>query len=80
MLAKQVNEFVKDDVAVFMILASMKEESKSVLGKLPVVSDFPEVFLDDTSDLPPEREVEFTIDLVVGTSLVLMDPYRMSAS
>lgn len=27
-----------------------------------------------------EREVEFVIDLVPGTSLVSMAPYRMSAS
>ncbi|XP_050893328.1 uncharacterized protein LOC127099023 [Lathyrus oleraceus] len=78
--AKQVNEFVKDDDAVFMILSSMKAKSKVLLGELPVVSDFPEVFPDDIKDLPPEREVEFTIDLVSSTSLVSMAPYRMYAS
>ncbi|RHN78856.1 putative nucleotidyltransferase, Ribonuclease H [Medicago truncatula] len=31
-------------------------------------------------DVPPEREVEFSIDLVPGTKLVSMAPYRMSAS
>jgi len=30
--------------------------------------------------VPPEREVEFSIDLVPGTKLVFMAPYRMSAS
>lgn len=44
MSAKQVDEFAKDDVAVFMILASLKEESKVVFGELPVVYDFLEVF------------------------------------
>lgn len=38
------------------------------------------MFPDDISDLSPVREVEFTIDLVPGTSPVSMDPYRMSAS
>ncbi|XP_050892723.1 uncharacterized protein LOC127098223 [Lathyrus oleraceus] len=37
------------------------------------------VFLDDVSDFPPEREVEFAIDLVLGTSPVLIAPYRISA-
>ncbi|MCI63111.1 cellular nucleic acid-binding protein, partial [Trifolium medium] len=32
------------------------------------------------SDVPPEREVEFTIDLVPGTSPISMAPYRKSAS
>ena len=31
-------------------------------------------------DLPPKREVEFAIDLVPGTSPILIAPYRMSAS
>ena len=38
------------------------------------------MFPDDINDLPPEREVEFSIDLVSGTSPVSMAPYRMSTS
>jgi len=38
------------------------------------------VFPDDITDLPPEREVEFAIDLVSGTSPISIAPYRMSAS
>jgi len=38
------------------------------------------VFPDDIIDLPPEREVEFAIDLVPGTSPISIAPYRMSAS
>lgn len=41
---------------------------------LPVVKEFPE----DITDLPPEREVEFSIDLVSGTRPLSMTPYRMS--
>lgn len=39
--AKQVNEFVNDYASMFMILASMKAESKVVLGELPMVCEFP---------------------------------------
>jgi hypothetical protein len=38
------------------------------------------VFSEDVTDVPPEREVEFTIDLVHETSPISMAPYRMSAS
>ncbi|XP_050915367.1 uncharacterized protein LOC127130391 [Lathyrus oleraceus] len=38
------------------------------------------VFPEDISNLPPEREVEFAIDLVPDMILVSMAPYRMSAS
>ncbi|MCI78405.1 cellular nucleic acid-binding protein, partial [Trifolium medium] len=50
------------------------------MEELPVVREFPEVFPEDVSDVPPKREVEFTIDLVPGTSPISMAPYRMSAS
>ncbi|GAU45204.1 hypothetical protein TSUD_139090 [Trifolium subterraneum] len=50
------------------------------LEEIPVVSEFSDVFPEDISDLPPEREVEFSIDLVPGTSPISMAPYRMSAS
>ncbi|MCI87091.1 cellular nucleic acid-binding protein, partial [Trifolium medium] len=46
----------------------------------PVVREFVDVFPEDILDLPPEREVEFSIDIVPGTSPVSMAPYRMSAS
>ena len=41
--------------------------------------EFPEVFPYDITDVPPEREVEFSIDLVQGIKAVSMAPYRMSA-
>lgn len=47
---------------------------------LPVVCEFPDVFLSNIIDLLLEREVKFTIDLVPGTRLVSMTPYRMSMS
>ena len=37
------------------------------LEDIPIVKEFPDVFLDDISGLPPDREVEFTIDLISGT-------------
>ncbi|MCI51154.1 pol polyprotein, partial [Trifolium medium] len=47
---------------------------------MPVVCEFADVFPDDISDLPPEKEVEFSIDVVSGTSPISMAPYRMSAA
>lgn len=44
------------------------------------MQEFPKVFPDDITDLLPEREVEFAIDLVPGTSPISIVPYRMSAS
>ncbi|XP_014490201.1 uncharacterized protein LOC106752935 [Vigna radiata var. radiata] len=39
-----------------------------------IVSDFLDVFLEEVSRLPPQREVEFSIDLVWGAGLVSIAP------
>jgi len=59
---------------------SLKVSSEKGVGELPVVQEFLEVFPDDVTDLPPKREVEFAIDLVLGTSPISIALYRMSAS
>ncbi|GJR21139.1 putative reverse transcriptase domain-containing protein [Tanacetum coccineum] len=43
-----------------------------------IVRDFPEVFPDDLSGLPPVREIEFRIDLIPGALPVVKSPYRLS--
>ena len=45
---------------------------------IPVVHEFEDVFSDEVPGLPPSREVEFSIDLVLGTGVVSMAPYRMA--
>src|ERR1044072_7306329 len=71
---------VNDGVVVVMLYSSTEVRGKAKSGELPIVNEFPEVFPEDVSELPPEREVEFAIDLTPGTSPVSMAPYRMSAS
>ena len=43
-----------------------------------VVRDFPDVFPNDLSGLPAEREIDFPIDLVPGTAPISLPPYRMA--
>jgi hypothetical protein len=44
---------------------------------IPVVCEFPDVFSEDLSGLPPERDVEFVIELKPGTAPISRRPYRM---
>ncbi|GKD55552.1 putative reverse transcriptase domain-containing protein [Tanacetum coccineum] len=46
-----------------------KSEEKR-LEDVPIVRNFPEVFSEDLSGLPPTRQVEFQIDLVPGAAPV----------
>ena len=44
---------------------------------IPVVCEFPDVFLDELSGLLPNRDVEFKIELVPGMAPILRRSYRM---
>ena len=61
-------------------LAYVVETGKegTILDEIPVVREIPYVFPDDIARLPPEREVEFTIDLIPGTEPISIPPYRMA--
>ena len=50
----------------------------TMVDEIPVVREFSDVFPDDIAGLPPEREVEFTIDLIPGTEPISIPPYRMA--
>lgn len=63
-----------------MMFASLTIEVEKGVGDFPVMNEFSDVFPNDITYLPLEREVEFEIDLVHGTSTNSMAPYRMSAS
>ena len=61
-------------------LAYVVETGKegTLVNEIPIVREFPNVFPDDITRLPPEREVEFTIDLIPGTEPISIPPYRMA--
>jgi hypothetical protein len=44
---------------------------------IPVVCEFPDVFLEDLPRLPPERDVEFVIELKPSTAPISRRSYRM---
>nr|XP_016501182.1 PREDICTED: uncharacterized protein LOC107819574 [Nicotiana tabacum] len=48
------------------------------LQSLPIVREFPKVFPDDLPGLPPERIVDFGIDLMTGTQPISIPPYKMA--
>ncbi|KAL8095604.1 hypothetical protein AgCh_036864 [Apium graveolens] len=57
----------------------MDVEKESVrIEDIPIVRDFPDVFPDELPGLPPDREIEFTIDLASGTEPVSKAPYCMA--
>jgi hypothetical protein len=53
-------------------------DGKFVGENICVVRDFLDVFLEELPGMPPDKEVEFVIDLLPGTAPVSKRPYRMS--
>jgi hypothetical protein len=58
--------------AIFLV------DGKFVGSNIRVVRDFPEVFLEELPGMPPDREVEFVIDLLPETTPILKRPYKTS--
>jgi hypothetical protein len=56
-------------------LHSLKVESPE---QVPVVKKYPNVFPEELSGLPPDCDIEFTIDLVLGTAPIAKRLYRMT--
>ncbi|GKF44241.1 hypothetical protein Tco_0130793 [Tanacetum coccineum] len=48
--------------------------------EIVVVRDFPEVFLDDLSGLPPTHKIKFRIELIPRATPITKSPYRLAPS
>jgi hypothetical protein len=48
------------------------------LDEIPVVREYPDVFPDDLLGMPPDRAIEFKIELQPGTATVHKRPYPMA--
>ena len=58
-----------------MVFTTMAE-----MELIPVISKLPDVFPEELPGMPPDRELEFAIDLVPGTTPIHKKYYRMSSS
>ena len=47
------------------------------LADIPVLCEYPDVFPEDLPGMPPDRNVEFAIELQPGTAPISRRPYRM---
>ncbi|GJT57367.1 putative reverse transcriptase domain-containing protein [Tanacetum coccineum] len=80
----KAQEYMAKGCQIFLAQISAKKEEDKSEGKqlkdVPIVRDFPKVFPEDLSGLPPARPVEFQIDLIPGAAPVARAPYRLAPS
>ena len=50
------------------------------LELIPMVSEYPNIFPEELPGMPPDRELEFAIDVVPGTAPLYKKYYRMPSS
>ncbi|GKA72725.1 putative reverse transcriptase domain-containing protein [Tanacetum coccineum] len=80
----KTQKYIKKGCQIFLAQVTKKgTEEKSEekrLEDVPIIRDFPKVFLEDFPGLPPTRQVEFQINLVPSAAPVARAPYRLAPS
>ncbi|GJW47051.1 putative reverse transcriptase domain-containing protein [Tanacetum coccineum] len=78
------HKYIQKGCQVYLAqVTSKKDKDKSEEKRLEDVSivwEFLEVFPEDLPGLPPARQVEFQIDLVLGAAPVARSPYQLAAA
>nr|GEX06375.1 hypothetical protein [Tanacetum cinerariifolium] len=75
--ALQDPNIMTEEKARHLRSAKVKEQKKE---DIVVVRNFPEVFSDDLSGLPPNREIKFCIDLIPRAIPIMKSPYQLAPS
>ena len=50
---------------------------ESLVERIPMVRDYPDVFPDELPGMPPDRDIEFAIELQPGKTPISKRHYRM---
>jgi hypothetical protein len=57
---------------------SIDDKEANLIEDIRIVSEFPNMFPEELPGLPPERKVEFAIELILGTAPISKRAYRVS--
>ncbi|MCH80451.1 retrotransposon protein, partial [Trifolium medium] len=76
--AHQIIQYICANDKNFYLMLTVASEPELGPSDIFVVNEYLDVFPEDITSLPPEREIEFSIDLVPGAEPVSVAPYRMS--
>ncbi|XP_061366891.1 uncharacterized protein LOC133310020 [Gastrolobium bilobum] len=74
----QLRKNLLDGAQGYVLFNLSEAKAKPDANSIPIVSEYSEVFSDEIPSLPPNREIEFSIDLIPGVGPISIAPYRMS--
>jgi len=70
-------KLISKGCTAYLCAVEVSNTQEPDLKRIPVVRDFPEVF-QEVPGLPPDREIEFAIELLPGTTPISKAPYRVA--
>nr|CAD1830196.1 unnamed protein product [Ananas comosus var. bracteatus] len=76
--ATRARKLVNGGCTAYLATVVEVERTTPTLEELSVVREFPDVFPAELPGMPPDRKIEFVIDLVPGTAPISKAPYRMA--
>ena len=77
--AAQVYSLIREECQAYLISVQDVDNKEGLkIEDISVISEYPEIFLEDLPGLPPSRELDFGIELAPGTQLISKAPYRMA--
>ena len=76
--ALRAEKLMRKGCEAYLALVSEAKTEDLTVETIRTVREFRDVFPEELSGLPPNREVEFGIDLLPGTAPVSIAPYRMA--
>jgi hypothetical protein len=74
-------EFIAEPVVTAKGIANrakLNQLDASQGSEVPVVNEFPNVFPEEMPGMPPDRDIEFVIELKPGTAPIYKTPFRMT--
>jgi hypothetical protein len=83
--AKNAVRLTKKDGTIVEFVAAEQAYQASMLSQMKVIAleenlvvqEYPDVFLEELSGMPLDRDIEFFIELLLGTPPISKKPYRM---
>jgi len=75
---RAINEVEAEATYLMIVAHSEKNSIAEKINVIPVVEEYANVFPDEIPELPPSRDVDFSIDLIPEAGPVSMAPYRMA--
>ena len=70
MSAMKARRFLRKGCEAFLALILDSKREQVNLENIPVIREFPDVFPEELPGVPPEREVDLSIEVAQGTTLI----------